>query len=155
MLLAAEVLPVVGVHARVSLVVLVFLVAEGAPHRLEVEQVEVNVALHFVQTVYHQLVFRVSKRAHFAVLALAQAVRVGLAELRFVLLRVIEVFAGIVRAWALVPKAALVWLDAQNRLVAAQRSATVVGVLAVVVETLLNVMRVVQRARHRLVPLQV
>jgi len=44
--LATKVLPVVGINA---LIALVFLIADGTPHGLKVEHVEVIVAFHFIK----------------------------------------------------------------------------------------------------------
>lgn len=78
--LPPEVLPVVGIHAEVPSVRVV-LVAVGAPHSLEMEQVEVCIALHLVQVVDRQLLFVVSESAHIAKAAGVQVVGVGLAKL--------------------------------------------------------------------------
>lgn len=48
---ATVVLPVVGVDTHITCMVRIVLVAEGTPNCLEVEHVEVRVALHLVQLV--------------------------------------------------------------------------------------------------------
>ena len=94
--LAPVVLPVVRVHAHVSRVVHV---AEGTPHGLEVEHVEVIVLLlHQMEQVDSELGLRVSERAHVSVLAALGAVGVRRAELDLVLLGVVELFSAGVRA---------------------------------------------------------
>ena len=76
-----EVLPIMCVNTRISWMTLIFLVRIRTPHSFEVEQIKVNIALHFVQVLNRQLIFVMRKGAHFAELAGFDVGRVGLAKL--------------------------------------------------------------------------
>lgn len=111
--LAAKVLPVVGIHALVSNVAS-WRCREGAPYRLEVEEVEVRVPVHLMEHVDAEFLFAVCKGAQFTEFALAHARRERLAELRLVLLRMVELLDSVVRVWTVVIERALVlpvWTD--------------------------------------------
>lgn len=90
---APVVLPVVRVHAHVSLVVVL---SVGAPHSLEVEDVEVHVRLELLNQLHRQLTLGVGEGAELAVLALRMAVEVRRTELGFVFVWMIKLFNSIV-----------------------------------------------------------
>ena len=101
---APEVLPVVRVHAVVPRVRLVTI---GTPCSLKMEDVEIQIAFHFVEVVNGKLVLMVGKGTHIAVAALAQLVGVVRAELGLVLFWVVEVFDCVVRFGTFVTKRAV------------------------------------------------
>lgn len=90
---ASEVLPVVGKHAHISLM-LCFVV--GTPHRLEVEHVEVCISFELVYQ-FHRYLWRwVRKRTILPILALIRLVYVGRAEFGFVLVWVVKLLNPVV-----------------------------------------------------------
>ena len=93
--LAAEVLPVVSIHALISHVAFV-LVVERTPDCLEMEKVEVCVLLHLVKHIDAKLFFAVGKRTKLPKLTFICLIWVGLAELSFVLFRVVKLLDSIV-----------------------------------------------------------
>lgn len=87
------ILPIVGIDTGVTLVLFVRL---GAPHSLEVKQVEVGVTLILIQLCYRQLGAWMSKGTMLPVFTLSNFVREMLTVLWFVLFWVVKVFDSIV-----------------------------------------------------------
>lgn len=102
---APQVLPVVSVHA----LLLVVLVRERAPRRLEIEHVEVRVLIHAMQQVNGQLVFAVSEGTeHASIFAAVYIVRVALTEFGLVFFGMIKLLDSIVSQLARVAVGTLV-----------------------------------------------
>lgn len=89
---------------------LVVLVTKRTPNCFEMEQVKVHVTLHAMQIVDRQLVFVMRERAHVTKLAFMEIIWVRLAELRLVLLGVVEVLHCVVRARAYISERTVVGL---------------------------------------------
>lgn len=100
--LASEILPVMGIHTDVTRMVLVLFVAKRTPNCLEMKQVEVHITLHPMKVIDWQLVFVMGKGTHLSELARVNVIWIGLAEFRFVFFWMVEVFYGVVCAWAAV-----------------------------------------------------
>ena len=94
--LAPVVLPIVSILALVPLVTPHFIV-EWAPDRLEVEHVKVRILLHLVQQVDRELLFEMGEGTQVAEVTRVYIVRPFVAELRFVLLRMVEGLDSVVR----------------------------------------------------------
>jgi hypothetical protein len=60
------------------------------------EHIEIGISFKFVQEVHCQLTLGMSESAHISVVAHVHPVWIGLTELDFVLLRVIELFNSVV-----------------------------------------------------------
>ena len=141
---ATVVLPVMCVLTLVTHVA-PQLIIKGAPDSLEMKHVEVSILLHLVQKVDAKLVFTVSEGAQVSKVATLHIIGPAIAELRFVLLRVVKglntvvCFETVVSVWAL----ACLCKPTHFRRVGAQGPPPV---LVVVVEALLLVVARLLRA---------
>ena len=151
----SEILPVVREHTEVALVLALVV---GAPDSLEVEHVEVAVLVELVDQLHADFALGMRERAVVAILALASALGVRRAELRFVLVRVVELLDTVVRLGARVAAGTgTVGGDCGTDfgLVGTERTALVL-LLVVVVRTSLQIVRVrVLLARRQLEQRQV
>jgi hypothetical protein len=136
--LPSVILPIVGVHAHITLVV-VFSV--GTPHSFEVENVEVHIGLKFLNQLDGQLSLIVSERTEFAILAFTLAVQIDAAEFSLILIGVVKLFHSVMRLLAAVlERTVLVVVNVPTffGLVGSQRSPPILFEI-VIVGTHLNV----------------
>jgi hypothetical protein len=136
--LASIVLPIVSVHADVTLVVILTV---GTPNRLEVEEIEVHIGLKFLYQLNRELLFAMCEGTEFSIIALGLSIQVRGAKLGLILVRVVKLLDPVVSTVAaLIMRALLmtIYIAALLRLVYPQ-SPPAVLLKIVIVRTLLEV----------------
>jgi len=102
---APQILPVMSIHA--TFFIMIF--TPWAPNCLKVEHIKVRTfGFNIVKEVDCYFFLRMSKGTHFSIITVDHIVRVCLAKLTFVFLRVIELFDSIVSLKTVVSEATLI-----------------------------------------------
>lgn len=96
--LPSVILPVVGVHAYVALVIIL---PVRTPDSLKMENVEVHIWLKFLNQLDRELPLIVCKGAELTIIALSLSVEVGATEFGFVFVRVVKFLDPVVRLVAI------------------------------------------------------